>query len=223
MILEKISKSYVIKGPASFEVDCGKMYAVIGKNGKGKTTLLRILSGNVFPDNGRVTLNEETYCFPIGILNTLKYQRALRNAVLYIEDQNYLYQNLSCAQNIKYYMSVGNFNKECFWEILRNLEFNQNVLDKRINELSLGTKQKISLSFAFSSVRPFILLDEPTLGLDIDSKKVFLDMLKNKKETKGIVISTNDISILKDFDSFLLCEDNEVKMVYDNPYDKISN
>ena len=91
----------------------------------------------------------------------MKYQRVLKDSVLYIEDTSYLYQNLNCNENIKYYMTAGSFDENIFWKMLQELEFDSNYLEKRVRELSLGTKQKLSLAFAFSSMRKFIVLDEP--------------------------------------------------------------
>ncbi|MDE6251075.1 MAG: ATP-binding cassette domain-containing protein [Lachnospiraceae bacterium] len=218
MILEGISKGNVIKYLSSLEIDCESKVAVVGKNGRGKTTLLRILSGNILPDSGNIIIKENKYSFPIGSINSVKFQRKIRENVLYIENQNYLYQNLTCEQNIDYYMSLGNFDKKSFFENLNFLEFNISDLNRRIEELSLGTKQKISISFAIASGKSIAMLDEPTLGLDIDAKSQFLNMLDRMKGLKGIVVSTNDVTILNEFDLYLFCEDEEVKMLYDNPY-----
>lgn len=136
----------------------------------------------------------------------------------FVENQGYLYHNLTCEQNIKYYMMIGNYNSKTFWETLNLLEVKTSVLKSRVSELSLGTKQKLSIAFALASKRAIVLIDEPTIGLDRDAKKVLESLLKQKQTFQGIVVSTNDVSILTDFDLYLLCEDDEVKVLYDNPY-----
>jgi ABC-2 type transport system ATP-binding protein len=219
MRLEDIVKGNIINSQISFDI-YEKNIAIIGKNGKGKTTLLRILSGNVLPDKGSVILDEKIFSFPLEWSQVTKYQRSIRNKTLYFENQNYLYSNFTCMQNVKYCMADGSFNKELFWETLEEFEFDKRFLEKKVEELSLGTKQKISLSLAFSSKRPIILLDEPTLGLDIDSKNVFLEFVKSNKNKRKIVISSNDNSVLDGFNTFLLCEDGEVRESHVNPYSK---
>ncbi|MDE5781183.1 MAG: ATP-binding cassette domain-containing protein, partial [Lachnospiraceae bacterium] len=83
MILEGISKGNVIKYLSSLEIDCESKVAVVGKNGRGKTTLLRILSGNILPDSGNIIIKENKYSFPIGSINSVKFQRKIRENVLY--------------------------------------------------------------------------------------------------------------------------------------------
>ena len=195
MEFRNIQKGNVIDYLNILEIECGKIIAVIGKNGKGKTTLLRILSGNVLPDSGEIVIDEKVdYSFPIKFLSVPKYQRHFRNNVLYIENQNVLYHNLTCLQNINYFMSLGCFDKNTFWNILEKLEFDIKYLDCIVKELSLGTKQKIILSFAISSQKPIIILDEPMIGLDIFSKNCVLNILFELKKSKAIILSTNDVS-----------------------------
>lgn len=218
MVIDNISKANVIVCTDFFEIKKGDCIAVIGKNGQGKTTLLRTLSGNIFPDSGKIKLEGKCYNFPIRLRRRPKYQKEFRKQILYIENQGYLYNNLTCDQNISYYMSSRNFDEDAFWDLLDKFEFDKNGLKKKIKETSLGTKQKILLSLAFSSMKSIILLDEPTLGLDICSRNILVEEIKKAKESKTVVISTNDQMIMNIFDLYLLCENDEVKRLHDNPY-----
>ena len=120
MRLEDIVKGNIINSQISFDI-YEKNIAIIGKNGKGKTTLLRILSGNVLPDKGSVILDEKIFSFPLEWSQVTKYQRSIRNKTLYFENQNYLYSNFTCMQNVKYCMADGVLIKNSFGRHWRNL------------------------------------------------------------------------------------------------------
>lgn len=223
MLVEYVKKDRFINFADKLEFVKGNRIAVVGKNGYGKTTFLRLLSGNLIPDSGIISVNDIQYSFPMKYINRPKYQKEIRKKILYIENQNYLYSNFTVLQNIEYIMSLGEFDKAVYERVLKELNFGENYPSTKVKELSFGTKQKISIALMFSSLKPIVMLDEPTLGIDIESRNIFLDLLKNYKDSKCFLLSTNDQTILNAFDLFLLCENDEVKILYDNPYDKSRN
>ena len=220
MIVEKIKKEQFINFTHKLELVEGCPIAIIGKNGYGKTTFLGLSSGNLIPDSGIMNINDKQYCFPINSFNRPKYQKQLRKKILYIENQNYLYPNFTVLQNVNYIMSIDDFDKDVFINVLNKLNFDKKYFGMRVKELSFGTKQKISLALMFSTFKSIVMLDEPTQGIDIETRKAFLDLLMSYKKLKCFLLSTNDQTILNAFDLFLLCENDEVKVLYDNPYGK---
>lgn len=220
MIVENIEKIGVIDFEDKLTIKSGNTIAVIGKNGKGKTTFLRVLSGNVLPDKGKINIDYKSYIYPINLIERSKYQKIFRDRILYFEGQGYLYNNLTVRQNIKYYSLISDFNEELLLELLYNLNFESKDMNKQVKDISLGTKQKITIGLAFASSRKIILIDEPTLGLDIESKQSFIKILEQFKQEKSIIISSNDETILDYFDLYVYCDDNEVKKIYENPYNK---
>jgi ABC-type multidrug transport system ATPase subunit len=186
MIIENLKKAQFINFPDNIKFEKDICIAIIGKNGHGKTTLLRLLSGNILPDSGEIHINNSKYCFPMKILTIPKYQREMRKDIIYIENQNYLYNNFMTRHNIDYIMSLGDFDKVIFYSILGKFDFSEKYFKSSIGELSLGTKQKISIALAFSSEKPIILLDEPSLGLDIHSKNILMQIIKDKKSLNAL-------------------------------------
>lgn len=86
--------------------------AIVGENGQGKTTLLRIVSGIVAPDSGIYKFDSKEFKFPLRKKNTQEWQRVCRKNIFYTEGNQFLYPNLSVKDNIEYYTAVGNYKPE---------------------------------------------------------------------------------------------------------------
>ena len=146
------------------------------------------------------------------MLKKFELNKVCRTLFFYTEGSQFLYTNLSIEENIDYYASVGNINTNEVYKNLKNLNFDE-PKEKRCGSLSLGTCQKITAAFCLSTNKPFIVCDEPTLGMDVDSKNSFFEELT--RQNKGIIISTNDTTILKHFDTFIICEEEGISVSHD--------
>ena len=185
--------------------DANTRICVTGRNGRGKTTLLRIIGGMLLPDSGIITVNTDRYAFPLHFGESNRYLSEIRHEVFYLENTDFLYPYFSVNDCLSYYCSASTINLSKVKEYLEALHFGE-LFSKRICDLSLGTKQKIVDSLCLASNKSLIVCDEPTIGLDTQSKETFYDLATHLN--CGIVFSTNDEWLSEKFDTRIVCSDN---------------
>ena len=167
----------------SFGINPGELFGFIGPDGAGKTTLFRIITTLMIPDEGEVTV--------MGI-DCIKGYKELRKEIGYMPGRFSLYMDLSVEENLNFYATVfGTTVKENYdliAEIYSQIEPFKNRLAGR---LSGGMKQKLALSCALIHKPALLVLDEPTTGVDAVSRAEFWEMLRNlKKHNITILVST---------------------------------
>ena len=184
--VENLIKSYgrtqALKG-ISFKVDRGELFGMIGPDGSGKTTLFRILTTLLKPDEGRASV--------LG-LDVVRDYRSIRPRVGYMPGRFSLYQDMSVEENLEFFASVFGTtideNYDLVRPIYRQLE---PFRDRLAGALSGGMKQKLALSCALIHRPEVLFLDEPTTGVDAVSRKEFWEMLDIiKSQGIGILVST---------------------------------
>lgn len=155
----------------SFSVDEGEIYGIIGPDGAGKTTLFRILTTLLLPDEGKAGVDG---------LDVVADYRDIRRRIGYMPGRFSLYQDLSVEENLKFFASVFNTTVEENYalvaDIYRQIEPFKN---RRAGKLSGGMKQKLALCCALIHAPRVLFLDEPTTGVDPVSRREFWTMLKN--------------------------------------------
>ena len=193
IIINEISFFYKKNKPilqnVSTNLELGRIYGLLGLNGEGKTTLLKLLAGLIFPRNGNITLN--------------KLPSTSRNRQFY--EELYLLPDQPKTNNIRikdyhriYSPFYKNFSDEYFVTSLDELGVN---MDQKIQNLSLGQQKKFHLAFALATNCKYTLLDEPTNGLDIPSKSIVRKLLaKSITDDKIIIISTH---LVKDIENLI--------------------
>ncbi|MDR1681722.1 MAG: ABC transporter ATP-binding protein [Prevotellaceae bacterium] len=162
-----------------FSVDRGELFGLIGPDGAGKTSLLRILATLLLPDAGEATIDG---------LNTVADYRAVRRRIGYMPGRFSLYRDLTVEENLRFFASIFGTtvreNEAFIRPIFAPLEpFRR----RRAGALSGGMKQKLALSCALIHRPDALLLDEPTTGVDALSRKEFWEMLHELKQ-HGIAI-----------------------------------
>lgn len=161
-----------------------KIYGIAGKNGSGKTMLLRAISGLITPKTGSAIVDGKK-------IGNGHYPKSLG---LVIENVQML-ENLSGFENLSLLNSISN-NKISDFDIKNwMVKFNLDPNDKRsIKKYSLGMKQKISLIQAFMNKPELIILDEPTNALDEGSVDILIDIIKetNKTNSTTFIITSHD-------------------------------
>lgn len=163
--------------------ESGEIVGVIGKNGSGKTTLLKILSGIIPPDHG---------CVNYGSQNILDHRMALMGKIGTLFDSTrHLYWRLTAMQNFVYFAGLKGFFdgkgvQEAAFTLFEAFGI-KNYKDERVERLSLGTKRKIAICCALAHNPEYLILDEPTNGLDAQSKIQFSQFLHNESQ-KGKMI-----------------------------------
>lgn len=167
----------------SFEVNDGEVYGVIGPDGAGKSTLMRILTSLLIPDQGTVLMNN---------LDTVKDYKQLRQIIGYMPGKFSLYQDLTVEENLSFFATVFNTSIEENYHLIKDIyQQIEPFKTRKAGALSGGMKQKLALSCALIHKPEILILDEPTTGVDPVSRKEFWDMLARlKAQGITIVVST---------------------------------
>ncbi|ACF13778.1 ABC transporter-related protein [Chloroherpeton thalassium ATCC 35110] len=180
--VEGIRKSYgekrALKG-ISFEVNSGELFGLIGADGAGKSTLFRILTTLLLPDEGAAS---------VAGVDVVKDFWRLRSKIGYMPGKFSLYQDLSVEENLEFFASVFGTTVQANYELIKDIyQQIEPFKTRRAGALSGGMKQKLALSCALIHKPNVLFLDEPTTGVDAVSRKEFWQMLKKLKEN-GITI-----------------------------------
>ena len=173
----------------SFEIFPGEVFGLLGPNGAGKTSLLRMLSGILEPDRGHARINGE---------RVTRDAHHLRRDLGYLSGDTSLYGRLSVIEMLKYFGQLHGMTKE-------NLDarINQMIKDfgleafktQRCGALSSGQSQRANLARAFISNPKIVILDEPTVGLDVISGEFVVQAIERaRNESKAVLFSTHIMS-----------------------------
>ncbi len=154
----------------TLEIAPGQAFGLLGPNGAGKTTLIRIMTGLLTPDKGKVVVFGEPLT------------RRHSSIIGYMPQLPSLYQELSVHQNIEFFARIYGMNdrlkrKARIDEVVNLVEL-WPKRDTSIHQLSGGMRQRVSLACAIVHDPPLIFLDEPTVGLDPDLRVHFWDYFK---------------------------------------------
>ncbi len=183
---ENITKSYgevrALRG-VSFTVAQGEIFGVIGPDGAGKTTLMRILTTLLLPDQGTAAVDGQ---------DVVTGYREIRNRVGYMPGRFSLYQDLSVEENLGFFASIFHTTIQENYGLVSDIYKQLEPFSKRrAGALSGGMKQKLALCCALIHKPTVLFLDEPTTGVDPVSRKEFWQMLSRlKDEGISIVVST---------------------------------
>lgn len=167
----------------SFSVEKGELFGLIGPDGAGKTSIFRILTTVLLPDSGSATLSG---------LDIMKNYKEIRKRVGYMPGKFSLYQDLTVEENLSFFATVFNTTIEANYDLIKDIYEQIKPFNKRpAGKLSGGMKQKLALCCALIHKPEVLLLDEPTTGVDVVSRKEFWEMLKRlKKQGITILVST---------------------------------
>lgn len=170
----------------SLSLTAGHIYGLLGKNGTGKSTLLRSIAGTLFPDKGSI----DVMGFKPG-----KRQPAFLSNIFMVAEEFYL-PDVSVAKFVRVNaVFYPNFNMEEFNRYLTEFEI---PLENTLQAMSYGQKKKVLISFGLACNTSVLLMDEPTNGLDIMSKSKFRKVIAGAvNERKCIVISTHQVKDLE--------------------------
>jgi ABC-2 type transport system ATP-binding protein len=163
----------------SVSINKGELFGFIGPDGAGKTTLFRILTSLLIPDQGLAKVEN---------LDVVKDYKEIRKIVGYMPGRFSLYQDLSVEENLQFFASVFGTTIEENYHLIEDIYVQIEPFKKRLaGKLSGGMKQKLALSCALIHKPEVLFLDEPTTGVDAVSRKEFWEMLK-KLKSFGITI-----------------------------------
>lgn len=182
--LDNISKSFkhqAIINNINITFKPNKIYGIIGRNGSGKTVLLKMICGILKPDSGKILFDNEDYINKFGVP---KSTRALIESPEMIND-------LSGFENLKLIASIKNEIDDK--QILKTLEIVglKNEEYKKYKNYSLGMKQKLGIAQVLMEDADLIILDEPFNGLDDKSANNMRNLIKSLKANKIIIVATH--------------------------------
>ena len=181
IITSNLTKRYGNKNAAdkiNIQVNKGEIYGLIGRNGAGKTTILKMLSGLSTPTEG---------CYSI-LGKTGKELEAVRSKVGTLIENPGLYPNLSAYENLKLKCIVMDRNEDGYIKELLNLVGLQDAGKKAAKNFSMGMKQRLGIALALIGDPEIIILDEPINGLDPQGIAEMRDILKTLSKEKGLTI-----------------------------------
>ncbi|MAN60130.1 MAG: copper ABC transporter ATP-binding protein [Flavobacteriaceae bacterium] len=184
---KKFGKNQVLKG-IDLTIDSGGIFAVLGPNGSGKTTLIKSILGMVIPNSGSIKLNGAS----------VKRNWQYRNDIDYLPQIANFPGNLTVKELIRMIKDLRS-DKPADDRRLIELFKLQPFLDKKLSNLSGGTKQKVNLVLTFMFDSPLVILDEPTTGLDpISHLRLKKLITEEKKKGKTILITSHIMGFVEE-------------------------
>lgn len=160
----------------------GKIYGLLGKNGVGKSTLLYLLAGLNWGNKGSIYVDGED----------IEKREPSTLGKIFLVTEEFELPNMSLQKYVKLNRPFyPDFSDEILKKCLNDFEIKD--IDN-LSALSMGTKKKVYMSFALATNTKYLFLDEPTNGLDIESKSLFRKVIaQNMSDNRTIVISTHQV------------------------------
>lgn len=190
--------------------EAGHVYGLLGKNGTGKSSLLRNIAGLLFPQKGAITVNGFTPAERLPVF---------LQDVFMVPEEFYL-PDISIPDFIKSYVPFyPRFNNDKFRDYMSVFQIPS---DSTLQHMSYGQKKKVLISFALASNAKLLLMDEPTNGLDIMSKSQLRKIMAQAlDEERCIIISTHQVKDLENLiDRITVIDDG--KILFDQNTDDIA-
>lgn len=189
--INNLHKSYgkvnVLKGIDLQFSQPGRVTAILGPNGSGKTTLIKSLLGMVIPDKGDIEVNGKN----------IRGEWNYRSQLDYLPQIARFPENLTVREVIDLIKDIR--GKDAEDERFIKLFGLESYLDKRLSNLSGGTKQKVNLTIALMYDSPLVILDEPTSGLDPVAMVHFRNLVREQRaKGKIILITTHIMSLVEE-------------------------
>ena len=196
--LQKKYGKRVILEDINFQAKCGERIGIVGKNGCGKSTLMRILAGIMKPDSGGILYFGE---------DALRKKKAFRKYCGYVPQENPLMEELSVKDNLRLWGRGKNEVTERLTELLQL----QDMMHMPVEKLSGGMKRRVSIACALMNMPPVILMDEPTTALDLYYKEGIHKWMESYQKMNGIIImTTHDEQEIMECDRCLVMKEGKI-------------
>ncbi len=182
--IKNLSKSYdnrkILKN-INLKISSGKIIGLLGKNGVGKTTLIKLINDLLTPSEGEILINGKI----IGVDS--------KKNISYLPERTYLDKDMKVKEILTYFEEFyDNFNKEKAIKLLKDLDLD---INQKINKMSKGMQEKLQLILVMSRDAKLYILDEPLGGVDPATRDYILDtILSNFSNGASVIISTHLIS-----------------------------
>ncbi|WP_307327834.1 ABC transporter ATP-binding protein [Evansella vedderi] len=179
----------------SFDVHRGEVLGLLGPNGAGKTSTIKMICGLLQADEGSIHIN--------GLDIQKRRLKALKHISAVLEGNRNLYWRLTVRENLEYFAGNRGLSRKEVAAQIEKLLSQFHLKDKEnelVNGLSRGMQQKLAIAVALLANTEVILLDEPTLGLDVEISYELREILKTivKEEKRTIIISSHDMPVVQE-------------------------
>lgn len=168
----------------SFQINSGEIYGLLGPNGAGKTTTINLICNLLKPDSGTITFNH------------LPIERVTKASIGVAPQENLLYKSLTCEENLDFFARIyGLDNQKRRYRIKTCLDA-VNLLDRArspIETLSGGMQRRMNIAVAIVHQPKLLILDEPTTGLDIESRYEIWNLIEQLREQGMTILLTTHL------------------------------
>ena len=172
----------------SFQVEPGKIYGFLGPNGAGKSTTMNIMTGDIAPTEGTVTING---------YDIVKDPEEAKKCIGYLPEIPPLYQEMTVKEYLKFVAELKKIKgekKEAQIQEVMDMTMITDMAERLIRNLSKGYKQRVGLAQAILGYPEVIILDEPTVGLDPKQIIEIRELIKKLSEKHTIILSSHILS-----------------------------
>ena len=182
--LDHVTKNYgheVALMDVSLNIQPGRIIGLLGPNGSGKTTIIKLINGLLQPSLGNIHIHGQ---LP---------SPASKKVVSYLPDTTYLSENIKISDAISYFQDFySDFNVQRAYQLLNDLHLHPN---QKLNSLSKGNKEKVQLILVMSREADLYVLDEPIGGVDPAARDYILrTIIQNRRPNSSVLISTHLIA-----------------------------
>ncbi|MBU5256255.1 ABC transporter ATP-binding protein [Tissierella praeacuta] len=199
--IKGLTKSYFNKKALNniyLEIEKGKVVGILGPNGSGKTTMIKIITGILRESNGEVLIDGKKP----GVIT--------KSIVSYLPDRNFLYNWMNIQEAVNFYKDFyEDFDENKAYDLLKFMKLDRNM---KINSLSKGMLEKLNLTLVLSRNAKLYVLDEPIAGVDPVARDQILDaIIKNYNENSTMLITTHLVRDMENiFDDVVFLREGEV-------------
>lgn len=213
-ISKKYGKQEVLKD-LSFSIKKGEIVGFLGPNGAGKTTSMKIITGSISPDKGKVLIND---------IDLLENPVKARRLIGYLPENNPLYDEMYISEYLEYALKLYPFDGSVREKIKETIIRTglQPEAHKIISKLSKGYRQRVGIAQAIIHNPDLLILDEPTSGLDPNQLDEIISLIKSLSEKKAILLSSHTLPEVASICTRIIIINKGI-IVADKPINEIDN
>ena len=184
--INNLTKKYKEKtavNDLSLTINKGELFSLLGTNGAGKTTTIKILSTLILPTSGNIKINN---------LDIIKDKRKIKEIINISPQETAIAPNLTVLENLYFIADIYKIpnKKEKVEELIKIFKLEE-VLKQKAKTLSGGYQRKLSIAISLINNPKVLFLDEPTLGLDVISRRELWKVIKSLKGNTTIILTTH--------------------------------
>ncbi|MCP4488048.1 MAG: ATP-binding cassette domain-containing protein [Gammaproteobacteria bacterium] len=172
----------------SFTLNAGEVLGFLGPNGAGKSTTMQIITGNLAPSEGEVSING---------FDIIESPRDAKAQIGYLPEHPPVYRDASVDEYLKYCAQLRRVSKSAISRAISEVKAScglEEVEHRLIGNLSKGFQQRVGIAQAIIHNPPVVILDEPTVGLDPIQIREIRSLIKNLGEQRSVILSTHILS-----------------------------